>query len=209
MNKVKVETIIFDLAEVIIKGIIGLEDRIAKARNINKKPIRISLLSNNKLTLLFLGKITEEEFWCRVLQDNPELSNVGSIDFLKRVTREHFEVVPDMITLIRKLRDAGYQLGLLSDHCLEWIVYYDIHFPLKQLFHVRCFSYEIGYTKQSLDSFNTILSRLQANPFATLFVDDRYDNCEVAKLAGIKYVHQFENAAKLRLALLDLGITID
>jgi hypothetical protein len=60
-------TIIFDLADVYICGILGLENKLAKKLNIN--PVIISKwLHNRDLKKLFIGKISEKEYWKRFLE---------------------------------------------------------------------------------------------------------------------------------------------
>ena len=72
MSSFKIQTIIFDLAEVYLQGLIGIESHISNMFNIDlpSKLINSLHISGEKLLQLFKGKITEQEYWLSVINKN-------------------------------------------------------------------------------------------------------------------------------------------
>ena len=63
-----IKTIIFDLAEVYLNGFLGAEHRIGKLLEIEDKII-YEKMHIPELTLLFNGKISEEQYWKKVIEN--------------------------------------------------------------------------------------------------------------------------------------------
>lgn len=61
------KTIIFDLSEVIIKGLLGIESNLESKLNINKTEILDSFGGDN-LRTFFMGNISEEQYFQRIIQ---------------------------------------------------------------------------------------------------------------------------------------------
>lgn len=198
--------IIFDLADVCITGIKGLEKEVKKYNPcIDEYEFEKRMYGKNfeLLIKLFEGKISEEQYWKSVTKSG---KNANSPEFFKRIVRDSFRPVPGTEDIIKKLKTNQYPVGLLSDHAREWIYFIESKFSFMYLFDVRCYSFQSGYTKLSPKSFEYALSMMDANPETTLFIDDSPKNLVIAKSAGIKYVHQFTNASSLENNLLLLKV---
>ena len=210
-KRTMIETILFDLSEVYIQGILGVEKEISSKVGMDQEKVRASL-QGEKLIDLFEGKMSENVYLARTLAENGYPSRVAghfTSDIVKDAIRNNFKELPGTKDIIEKLNKAGYKLGLLSDHAREWIEHIESVHPLAQLFPMRCYSFEIGYTKKSPESFKQALARLKANPETTLFIDDRQVNLEVAGSVGIRYLHHFSDAASFASALPEFGIKLD
>lgn len=207
-----INTILFDLAEVYLQGMIGIESKIAKVLNVNETDVISVQLAGPKRDLLFCGKISEDEFWRRAIEENRYPTKVegyeSTLHFLRSTIRDNFKEIPGTKEVITSLKGAGYKLGLLSDHAREWIDYCEANFPLKELFDVICYSFQIGLTKQSPETFVHALNKLNADPSTTLFIDNNPANLDVARSAHIKYVYQFVDAISLKSGLQDYKITL-
>ena len=206
-----IETILFDLSEVYIQGILGVEKEISSKVGMDQEKVRASL-QGEKLIDLFEGRISETVYVAKALNEGaypPRVAGHFTSNILKEAIRNNFKELPGTKNIIEKLNKAGYKLGLLSDHAREWIEHIESVHPLAQLFPMRCYSFEIGYTKKSPESFRQALTLLQANPETTLFVDDRKINLEVAGSVGIRYLHHFSDAAAFASALPEFGIKLD
>ena len=199
-----IETVIFDLAEVCMQGLVGIEEQIAEIAGISESEVYKHLIGE-KIYALFKGKLSEEEYWNQVIKEG---SYNLSVDFFKSAVRNNFKEIPGTKNVIKALKRKGFKIGLLSDHAREWISYIEPRFSFLNWFDEKCFSFESGHTKRSAKSFEYALQRVDSNPKTTLFIDDWSRNLKVARSAGIGYVYQFVNAEKLRKALPEFGIEL-
>jgi FMN phosphatase YigB (HAD superfamily) len=207
-----IRTIIFDLAEVYLRGIVGVEVEIAKVLNVNEAEVVPIHLAGEKRDLLFRGKLSEDEYWQRVIEENnypTSIKECGStLHFLKCAIRRNFKEMHGTGRVIRSLKNSGYHLGLLSVHAKEWTEYCEERFPLAELFSVRCYSFQEGMTKEDPEFYNRILLRLNADPKTTLYIDNESKNLEISRspTVGIGYTHKFTNVSSLKKELTRLGI---
>lgn len=193
------KTIIFDLSDVLIKGLVGSENHLSEY----SKEIKATDFFMSELDDFFLGKISEEEYWQSVLRKNKwELS----IDNLKKAVRKNFEEIEGTREIIEKLRKR-YKLGLLSIHTREWVEYCDKKLNYSSLFDVICYSFQISVCKPSKKAFQIILNKLQAKVEESLFIDDSLRNIESAKELGLSVI-LFKSSAQLRNELVKLGINL-
>jgi len=196
-----ITTVIFDLSEVYLKGLIGVEDILEpilsiKAREIYPK-IRIKELND-----LFFGKMTEEEYWSKVIERNNW--NVD-VETFKKAIRKNFEEIKGTREIIEKLKKKGLKLGLLSTHVREWIDYCNKKFDYHKLFHIVSYSFESEFLKTDKRVYKLILQRLGSKPEETLFIDNDFKNLAVAKRLGIKTI-KFRGPDKLENELRNMGI---
>lgn len=111
-----ITTIIFDLSEVYLTGLLGIEEEISKF--INKPPEEVlNDINDELLILLFKGKITEDYFW-----ENINTKKSWNIDpiLLKKLVRNNFNEISGTRDIIEELKKS-FKLGLLSVHSKEWI----------------------------------------------------------------------------------------
>src|SRR4051794_33998315 len=120
-----ITTIIFDLSEVLIPGLIGVEQGLAEALGIDKHLVTTAMGSHphyvvgNQLDQLFTGQLTEAEYLAllhRNLDLDLDCSAVFTEHFLGRFRCEYAY----SIRLVESL--AGkYRLLLHTDHCRAWM----------------------------------------------------------------------------------------
>ena len=190
----QIKYILFDLADVIIEGLIKIEFEIAKFTDV---PVDIisKALRGPKLREYFEGKLSEFEYWRLVIEE-------AKIDLpfekLADITRKKFKKdMPGTKDIIKKLKNKGYKLALLSDHYKEWIEFIKEHHEIEELFETIIFSYEIGSTKLEEKSFHKALLEANFEPKQTLFIDDSLKNITIAQKVGITKTHQFYDSKKL------------
>ena len=200
-----IETVLFDLAEVCMHGMIGIEKEIANAADFTEEEV-YPHLRGEKIYDLFRGKITEDEYWRKVIeQGNYKMP----LKFFKKTIRNNFQETPGIRRIIEALKRRDYQLGLLSDHAREWIEYIEPRFSIINFFPTRCYSFESRYIKKiDPESFQYALQRLNANPKSTLFIDDNPNNIKMAQRVGIHYAHRFINTKILENIMLEFGIEL-
>jgi len=195
-----INTIIFDLAEVLFTGFLGVDEKIAVEFDINKSEI-IDLLYTSDFNKLMEGKITELDFWSKVV--NKSGRNMP-IQMLSAITRNNFQEISGVRNLIYDLR-RNYRLGLLSNHAREWIEYCENKFKYNHLFDVSLYSYEVGLRKPQSKIFNVMLKKMNTKPDRCLFIDDNKENIDSANKLGIKSI-RFQTIEKLVEDLKLLGI---
>ncbi|MFH0859205.1 MAG: HAD-IA family hydrolase [Patescibacteria group bacterium] len=196
-----IKTIIFDLSEVYLQGLMGVDKYISKKIGV--------LINHENLTVpeldqLFRGKISEIEYWKALITKYGW--NLGVSD-LQMIVRSNFKEIKGTRSIIEQIRKTDYQLGLLSDHAKEWIEYCEKKFQYHKLFHSVVYSFEKGVCKSERKSYEIILEKLNAIPEKSLFIDDNQDNLITASRLGIKII-KFESARDLKEKLKKLDINL-
>lgn len=188
----RVKTIIFDLSEVLISGLCGVEQKLSL--RLAQPPAEIlSALGGDRLQQICQGKISEDVFLKLAISDHGWKITTNE---LKQAIRENFRCkVAGMEELLQQLA-AHYDLILLSDHAKEWVQYiHELH-PHLQIFRQRIYSFETGRTKREPAAFEQLLESIQRRNDECVFIDDSSLNVECARKAGIRAFH-FTNAAAL------------
>jgi HAD superfamily hydrolase (TIGR01509 family) len=96
------------------------------------------------------------------------------------------EVDDSILALIADLRRSGVYCALASNqehhrarHMSETLAYRDV-------FDREFYSCHLGHMKPSPDYFHEIVRLAELDPGRTLFIDDRIDNVEAARQAGLR-----------------------
>ena len=195
------DTLIFDLSEVFIAGLKGIEPSIAARLSIDEASVSRGL-NCLRLQELFRGSITEDAYLQMLHDDN---GWAISTDDLKQIIRRNFHYqVPGMDDLLPRLRDK-YRIFLLSDHAREWIEYIRTIHPFLEQFHAQFYSCELKQTKRDPSTFSRVLASVQRDAADCIFVDDSERNVAAALSAGIPSIH-FVSAAQLQADLRQMGI---
>ncbi len=196
-----IDTIIFDLSEVQMTGLVGVEKRLSAILNLPASEV-LHKLSGPDIVLFFNGRITEEEYISRITSKNkwPVESAV-----IKKLIRENFREIEGMRAIVKRLRDKGYKLGLLSVHGREWVEYISRKFKHHELFHVVSYSFENGISKPNRRAYTDILDKLGSKAENTVFIDDNESNLVPARELGMMVI-LFADTAKLINELTALGI---
>lgn len=186
-------TIIFDLSEVLIAGLIGIEHEVARRCGGVADGV-LEHFGGEPLNRLCRGELTEEEYFDHAYRRAGWTLPRAE---LRQIIRANFgRTIADMEPLVRALRER-YELVLLSDHAREWVEHIRTLHPFLELFSTRFFSFEIGAIKAERACFEHVLHRLRRAPHECLFIDDSERNVVVAASLGIPAI-RFTNAAALR-----------
>lgn len=185
-----INTIIFDLSDVYLRGVSGTGQFL-------KQKVTDSELLTYELDQLLLGEIGEDEFWKKM---NKRHSWNIPVKDLKIAVRKNFQEIKGTREIIEKLKEKGFQLGLLSNHAKEWVEYCEITYKYHKLFHHVLYSFEVGLSKPNKDIFLVILKNINVKPKECLFIDDNKDNIATAKKLYFKTIH-FSSALNLRKEL--------
>ncbi len=192
-----ITTIIFDLSEVLIAGLIGIEKGLAPLVNLSEEEFLEGLWTESFWELM-KGKISEDEYLDDVFEKN---SWKADKNVFKDIIRKNFHnEVEGMIELIEDL-SRKYKLILLSDHAEEWVRYIDKNHPFLELFYKKYFSFQSGEIKREKRAFEILLNENKLSPSECLFIDDSPANIKAAEETGLKGI-LFKNVEQLKANLL-------
>ena len=205
-----IRSILFDLAEVYIRGMKGAEHEISVATGQEPRTVWHAHLNVGELYELFRGGISEDRYWNAVIAAGNYPAQIAGQDakkFFKATMRKNFTRIEGTEEVIRKLKAAGYTLGLISDHAREWIEYCEGEFPIREFFDDVCYSFDTGHIKRDdAHNFTCSIESLGADPATTLFIDDNPKNFPGARETGIAHLHHFKNASDLERYLTEQGL---
>ena len=191
-----IRCIIFDLSEVLIAGLVGIETELAQELPIPEQEI-LPRFGGDVFHELLVGNISEDTYLQQIVAR--EGWTIGPAR-LKAVIRDNFHhEVEGSLSLVAELA-TGYELALLSDHAREWVAYIRSNHPFLGLFQHTFFSFDLKRTKKDPQAFVQVLDAISIPPPDCLFVDDNPHNVEVAESVGIAGIH-FLNARQLAAEL--------
>ena len=115
---------------------------------------------------------------------------------------------PDAIAFARALAASGrWRLATLNNESAELNSYRLRQFGLTGIFGAFFSSCWLGVAKPSPRIFELAVAMSQAEPGASVLIDDRPRNCDAARALGMLAV-QFTDVERLRGDLAALGVTI-
>lgn len=194
-------TVLCDLSEVLIAGLLGVEQQLAPLVSLSGREF-LAALAHPSLAELFRGHISEETYLSQLVErqgwDLP-------VETLKQQIRLNFHrQVEGTLDIVSELA-VSYPVVLVSDHAREWVAYItDVH-PFLSLFTRTFYSYEYGYLKREPEAFRYVLDCLGVTPEECLLIDDSETNTTVAAGLGIATI-RFTTAAALAQELAEMGL---
>lgn len=187
-------TIIFDLSEVLIRGLLGVEKTLSPLVGSSERQV-LQALCGDHLYGLCEGKISEDEYLEAILK---EQQWIIPFDEIKRHIRNNFRyTVSGMVGLISEL-SKRYCLILHSDHAREWVEHIESLHPFLSLFTTRIFSFDIGSIKNKPGTFEKTLSTANKSAAECLLIDDNFMNITNARCSGIDGIYFTNKQALLR-----------
>lgn len=196
MDTSTIRTIIFDLGEVLIGGLYGIEGPLAERLAIHKEDI-LQAFAGPHLKDFCCGRISEDEYLDGIVERQ---AWPISLDELKRIVRANLEKrIPGMEPILDTLQ-GHYQLALHSDHAREWVSYVRAVHPFLERFDRAFFSFDLGHTKDEPEAFRKVLAALGRQAQECLFIDDQERNVRAAKSVGLATI-RFVDPAQLVCAL--------
>jgi putative hydrolase of the HAD superfamily len=198
-----IRTVIFDLSEVLIAGLIGIEEPLSVQLQVPKEGV-LAAFGGRLLEDLCLGKLSEDAYLSQIVKAQRWDISTGA---LKRVIRRNLRRrVLGMEALVSQLAEA-YELVLLSDHAAEWIDHVRAVHPFLEVFDLQVFSFETGRLKSEPSTFWMVLEDIDRRPEACVFIDDSPLNVGVASGVGIASI-QFVDAKHLIDSLRSHGVLV-
>lgn len=199
----KFKNIMFDMSEVIIRGIHGVEYIIERETNISAKEYETRRIAVNNDFLEFMkGRISEDEYIRKLTEGTGWNIQINTI---KQIIRQNLGIpIPGTRSIIESLK-GKFNLILLSDYPSEWKEEILRKREELQLFDKRLFSCDYNMVKSDEGCFEHVIKAANINPEETLFIDDYPVNIKNAQKVGITGI-VFEGAEKLKKSLVELEI---
>lgn len=183
----KIKCLIFDLSEVLIRGLIGIETTLALMLNKPGSDI-LSALGKSELIDLCLGRISEDNYWELIIsRENWDIEP----DRLKTIARYNFgKVIPLMPDLVEEIREKySLSLVLMSDHAREWIDYIENRHAFIQAFQQRIYSFQTRYLKNQLGSWQHLIRQTGFEPRQCIFIDGNISNVNTSLQLDYNSIH--------------------
>lgn len=188
-----IKTVIFDLSEVLIPGLIGIEERLEKITGKSSDSIAKALGSypyyeiDNNLEFLLKGRISYQEYRSSFMV-NAGLSNQYTDVFDAECLKMFEFPYAHTEAMIQRVAESC-DLYLLSDHREMWASHIQNKHHFFRHFKGALWSYEVNATKKSETPFAAIVAKYSLTPAECLFVDDNKINISIADSMGFNTVY--------------------
>lgn len=177
----------FDLGMVLVAfSVEQMLRQMAEASGVSPEKVHDVLFTNGLMKQYETGKVSSREFYelyCGQIGGTPDY------DALCRAGSEIFTFNLPILPIVAQLRQAGYQLGILSNTCeCHWQYCIEQYRIIAEGFPVHALSYRIGATKPDAAIFRAAAELADCRPEEMFFVDDIPGHVEGAKSAGLDAV---------------------
>lgn len=150
---------------------------------------------------------TESEFWLDMAKSKNLVLPENWLEKFHALIKKSLYVNEDMYLLVSKLKETETLVGMLSniDHRHAKIVR---DHGLYQPFEPCLLSCEIGADKPHQKAYEILIEKLSLLPNDVVFIDDKIENVDAAKKAGIDAI-VFKSAAQIKQELEKRGISFE
>lgn len=153
------------------------------------------------------GIITEADMIARVSARLPETLHGTVEEVIKAWYVWHLTPMPGMAELVRKLKEKGYGIYLLSNASTALRGYFP-RIPGSECFDGLMVSAEEKLLKPQHEIYERLYERFGLVPEQCVFIDDSPANIEGAMLTGMQGIVFRGDTERLRRELLALGIGV-
>ncbi len=118
------------------------------------------------------------------------------------------QALPESLEFVRGIaRSRQYLMAVISNESAEINAYRIQKFGLREIFLAFFSSCYVGIQKPDIRIFQMALRVMQRDANECIFVDDRVENVEGARKAGMDGIH-FQNVAQFSAELKNLGVQV-
>ncbi len=151
------------------------------------------------------GRQDYQQHWQRFAKAAEIELSPGHVDrIIEFESRMWMQLNHDALALAREIKTAGVRIAILSNMPPDLLRDMRREFDWLDEFEVQIWSCEHGCVKPGPEIYRLCLDRLGCEPQRALFFDDRPNNVEGARRAGME-AHLFESAAQAR-AIVEAGL---
>jgi putative hydrolase of the HAD superfamily len=200
---VTIRHVFFDVGGVLGNNGWDRGERAAAAGQFGLEVDELEGMHSEAVSMLEMGRITLDEYLRTAVFYRP-----------RTFTPETFKAYmlslsvpnPDTIALARALARTGrYRLMTLNNESSELNLYRIERFGLRDIFLAFFSSCWVGVLKPARRIYEVALAMAQADPAASVFIDDRERNLEPAGSLGMRTI-RFTDAVRLKEELEGLGV---
>lgn len=189
-----IKNIIFDIGNII--AYYDLEEALnVFAKNEDEKKFIIDNIVNSPewsgLGLVDIGLLSWDDI-IKIIQDRTNNTHDELIEDYCHKHYNYLMVQESMLNLIKDLRNKEYKVYLLSN-TNEDSVNYMKNSGLFESIDGYVLSYLENKVKPNQGIYKTLINRYNLVPEESIFIDDRLDNCETAKLLGMDAINANPN----------------
>ncbi|MFN8007260.1 MAG: HAD family phosphatase [Terriglobia bacterium] len=198
-----IEVVYLDLGKVLIDfDYASAAQRIVGISPIPLAEIQLILSEPKSLYAFETGKISPVDYYLQVCR---ELEIKISMEQFRALWGSMF--LPDPLVSESFLLDLkrNYRLILLSNTNEIHFEYLEENYPLLRQIEEHLLSYQVGFMKPDPKIYELAIEKAGVAPDKIFFADDRHENVEAARLAGIQAI-QFSSENQLRKEMKKYGI---
>jgi len=200
---VTITHVFFDVGGVLGNNGWDRDERAETARHFGLDVDELEEMHGESVSTLEMGRITLEEYLRTAVFYRPR---PFTIDAFKSHMLSLSQPFPETIALARALAGTGrYRLMTLNNESAELNQHRLDRFGLRDIFVAFFSSCWVGVLKPARRIYEVALAIAQAEPGASVFIDDRVRNLEPARQLGMQTIH-FTDAAGLREELARVGV---
>lgn len=196
--------IVFDMGQVLVNFNIGLFTDRLRLSEADAALIRREVLTTVEWVRMDRGTISDDDALARMQARLPRHLH-GTAEYLVRRWNDPIVPVEGMADVARDLKNAGYDLYLLSNASTRQHTYWhDI--PGSEYFSGTFISADYRLLKPEDAIYQAFFRKFGLKPEECLFIDDSPANIEASENAGMAGIVFHGDAAYLRRQLADRGI---
>ena len=176
-----IKNVIFDIGGVIVKfkketylDPLGLDEA-------TKNYLIDEILFTDDWFQLSIGKMTQTEFLDNVAKKHPDYLELTKPVFEIETLKKLLPVYTQTIELIKKIKEKGYRLFIISDLEESNVAYVESQIPnIYELFEDIIYSCRVGMVKKHGEIFDLAINRFNIVPEESIFIDDTQINLDQA-----------------------------
>ena len=154
------------------------------------------------------GDLTAHDYWVEFARRARVTIDSHQIEKLRRLDVGMWSNVDqEMTEWLARIHSRGFRTTILSNMQTDMAAHVRNNFAWLRHIDHQVFSCEVRSIKPDPVIYQHALSRLKISPAEVLFVDDREENIQAGRAAGIRGI-LFESVAKFRRDLEELGFPI-
>ncbi|MFB3924777.1 MAG: HAD family hydrolase [Syntrophales bacterium] len=134
------------------------------------------------------GRATEHDYWEAIRKKTGIRDDDRT---LRTEILSRFILRPFMLDAVRYLRETGILVAILSDQT-SWLDELNDRYDFFRFFDYVFNSYHMGRSKKDPAHFGEVLAAMGLEGEQVLLIDDRKENCDTARAAGLHAI-QYEN----------------
>ena len=168
----------------------------------------VKIFENSTQTKKWKNEKYAYENLCKNMKLECNNKNINSLMIARRKVETKFSIYKNTIPMLKKLRKAGYSIGIISNSTPFVIKRLSKKTKILDYINFPLFSFDIGVVKPNLKLYKAMLKRAGAKPSETIMIGDNPDDDVFpARKLGINSIH-YKNFKQLKKDFGHFGINL-